>query len=92
MTLAKIWWNEVFQEAYRIGFQQGLQQGIKLGEIQALSRTIQTQLTQKFGELPEELKQAISQANLDTLNQIAANIFIVTSLEEVKAYLSEEVS
>ena len=80
MTLAEIWKNE------------GLQQGLQEGEKQALSRTTLTQLTQKFGELPEELKQAINQADMEALNYITSNIFTLTSLDEVKGYLSGGVS
>ncbi|WP_341301330.1 DUF4351 domain-containing protein [Lysinibacillus sp. FSL H8-0500] len=79
MTLAEIWKNE--------GWEEGLQQGIQQGEIKALSRTVLILLTQKFGELPEELKQAINQANTKALNSITANIFTINSLTEVRAYL-----
>ena len=80
MTLAEIWKNE--------GLQQGIQQGMQQGEKQALSRTTQTLLTQKFGELPEELKQVINQADMEVLNRIMSNVFTIATLDEVKDYLS----
>lgn len=91
MTLAEIWknegWEEGLQQGVQQGLQQGLQQGVQQGEIKALSRTVLILLTQKFGELPEELEQAINQANTKALNSITANIFAINSLAEVKAYL-----
>ena len=84
MTLAEIWKNEGLQE----GLQQGLHKGLRQGERNALSQMAIVQLTQKFGELPEELKQAISQANVEVLNEIVANIFTISSLDDAKSYLS----
>lgn len=66
---------------------EGREEGRQEGEMKALSNTVTTLLTQKFGELPDELKQKISQANMEALNQIVENIFIFSSLDEVKGYL-----
>ncbi|KOY82756.1 Rpn family recombination-promoting nuclease/putative transposase [Lysinibacillus macroides] len=79
MTLAEILRNE--------GREEGRQEGRQEGEMQALSRMTIIQLTQKFGELPEELKHRISQANIEALNQIVSNIFTISDLDEVKGYL-----
>lgn len=75
MTLAEIWRNE------------GLQEGQQVGEMKALSNMAVTLLTQKCGELPNELKQLINQANAEALNQLVSNIFTIQDLDEVKNYL-----
>lgn len=80
MTLAEMWKNE------------GIQQCLQQGEKKALSRMALTLLTQRFGDLPRKVQQAIDQANMETLNHITFNNFTLKDLDEVEVYLSGEVS
>jgi hypothetical protein len=78
MTLADILREE--------GMQEGLQKGRQEGASQALAKTALNQLTEKFGALPEHLKENIRQADLATLETILQNIFKYQSLDEVKKF------
>ncbi|WP_264989122.1 DUF4351 domain-containing protein, partial [Lysinibacillus piscis] len=79
--------QEGLQQGLEQGLQEGLEQGLQEGEMKALSRMIMIQLTQKFGELPKELKHVINQANMEALNNVVSNIFMIDSLDEVKKHL-----
>lgn len=79
MTLADILREE--------GMQEGLEKGRQEGASQALAKTALNQLTEKFGALPEHLKENIRQADLATLENILQNIFKYQSLDEVKKFL-----
>ncbi|MCB7078618.1 DUF4351 domain-containing protein, partial [Caldibacillus thermoamylovorans] len=78
MTLADILREE--------GMQEGLEKGRQEGASQALAKTALNQLTEKFGALPEHLKENIRQADLATLETILQNIFKYQSLDEVKKF------
>jgi flagellar biosynthesis/type III secretory pathway protein FliH len=78
MTLADILREE--------GMQEGLEKGRQEGASQALAKTALNQLTEKFGALPEDLRENIRQADLATLETILQNIFKYQSLDEVKKF------
>lgn len=77
MTLADILREE--------GMQEGLQKGRKEG-VQALSKIALQQLTDKYGTLPEDLRENIRQADLATLETILQNIFKYQNIDEVKKF------
>ncbi|WP_346200975.1 Rpn family recombination-promoting nuclease/putative transposase [Caldifermentibacillus hisashii] len=77
MTLADILREEGMQE----GLQKGRQEGV-----QALSKIALQQLTDKYGTLPEDLKENIRQADLATLETILQNIFKYQNIDEVKKF------
>ena len=76
MTLAKMWREEGIME-----------KGRKLGKTEALSEVALLQLTNKLGTLPQDMKDAISQADLSTLQLILTNIFSIKNLDEVRRYI-----
>lgn len=75
MTLAEMWREE------------GMEKGRKLGKTEALSEVALLQLTNKLGALPQDMKDAISQADLPTLQLILTNIFSINKLDEVRRYI-----
>ena len=58
-----------------------------LGKTEALSDVALLQLTNKLGVLPQDMKDAISQANLPTLQLILINIFSIKNLDKVRRYI-----
>ena len=64
-----------------------LEKGRQLGKTEALSEVALLQLTNKLGALPQDMKDAISQADLPTLQLILTNIFSIKNLDEVRRYI-----
>ena len=85
MTLADILREEGMQE----GLEKGLQKGRQEGASQALAKTALQQLTEKFGALPEDLKEDIKEADLATLETILQNIFKYQSIDDVKKFFEQ---
>ena len=83
MTLAEMWRDEGMQK----GLEKGIDKGSKLGKTEALSEVALLQLTNKLGALPQDMKDAISQADLPTLQLILTNIFSIKNLDEVRRYI-----
>ncbi len=67
------------QKGMEQGLQQGLQKGLQKGEALALER----QLTLKFGELPEGVRQRIAEADADTLIVWLERVLTANSLDGV---------
>jgi flagellar biosynthesis/type III secretory pathway protein FliH len=89
MTLADILREEGMQEGLEKGLQKGRQEGLEKGRqegVQALSNIALQQLTEKFGTLPEDLKENIRETDLATLETILQNIFKYQSIDEVKKF------
>jgi len=90
MTLADILREEGMQEGLQKGIKEGLEKGLQKGRqegaSQALSKTALQLLTEKFGTLPEDLKENIKGAELGTLETILQNIFKYQNLDEVKKF------
>ena len=87
MTLAEMWRDEGMQKGMQKGLEKGIDKGRKLGKTEALSEVALLQLTNKLGALPQDMKDAISQADLPTLQLILTNIFSIKSLDEVRRYI-----
>ena len=85
MTLADILREEDMQE----GLEKGLQKGRQEGASQALAKTALQLLTEKFGALPEDLKEDIKEADLATLETILQNIFKYQSIDDVKKFFEQ---
>ncbi|MEN0660274.1 Rpn family recombination-promoting nuclease/putative transposase [Caldifermentibacillus hisashii] len=81
MTLADILREE--------GMQEGLEKGRQEGASQALAKTALQLLTEKFGALPEDLRENIRQADLATLETILQNIFKYQSIDDVKKFFEQ---
>ncbi|PAC36941.1 Rpn family recombination-promoting nuclease/putative transposase [Caldifermentibacillus hisashii] len=81
MTLADILREE--------GMQEGLEKGRQEGASQALAKTALQLLTEKFGALPEDLKEDIKEADLATLETILQNIIKYQSIDDVKKFFEQ---
>ncbi|MCM3054016.1 MULTISPECIES: Rpn family recombination-promoting nuclease/putative transposase [Bacillaceae] len=81
MTLADILREEDMQE--------GLEKGRQEGASQALAKTALQLLTEKFGALPEDLKEDIKEADLATLETLLQNIFKYQSIDDVKKFFEQ---
>ena len=79
MTLAEILRQE--------GLEMGLEKGLEIGGAKALSETAVLILTEKFGSLPKEMKEAIYQADLDSLKVLVMNSYKFEKIEEVRRYI-----
>ena len=89
MTLADILREEGMQEGLEKGIKEGLEKGRQEGASQALAKTALNQLTEKFGALPEDLKEDIKEADLATLETILQNIFKYQSIDDVKKFFEQ---
>ena len=94
MTLAEVLRQEGMQEGIQKGIQKGIQEGIQKGRQEerkeTLSKTYKTAirlLTKRFGKLPEDLRNKMSQVELENLEIIIESIFDFESLEDVKKYI-----
>jgi flagellar biosynthesis/type III secretory pathway protein FliH len=69
-----------FAERFREeGMQQGIQQGMQQGEARVLERL----LTRKFGALPEDARQRITEADEPTLLAWSERVLSASRLEDV---------
>lgn len=75
MTLAEVFRNEGFEE------------GIEKGETRAFARVAIKSLTRKFGILPAEYREKLSQLDLITLETLTDEIDAFKTIEDVKKFL-----
>lgn len=76
MTLAEMWKEE--------GFEKGKEEG----KSETLTEVALLLLTNKFGELPQDVKTAIASAEAITLQVVLTNIFSIESIDEVRRYFN----
>lgn len=79
MTMADKWREE--------GWEKGLAQGLEKGKSDALARTAIHLLTERFGKLPQDMKDAITKSDITSLQLLLSNIFRYETLEDVNKYL-----
>lgn len=79
MTLA-----EVLREE---GFEEGIEKGIEEGEIKTLIKMAIKLLTQKFGVMPADYSEAITNLNSTNLEMLIEGIKGFENLEDVKKFL-----
>lgn len=63
------------------GLQEGMQQGMQEGEARILLR----QLTLRFGELPENVRIRVANADADTLLRWSERVLTADTIEDVLA-------
>ena len=80
MTLA-----EVLREE---GFEKGIEEGIEKGETRAYSKIAVKALSKKFGILPTEYREKLSQLDLIALETLNEEIDNFKSIEDVKKFLA----
>lgn len=79
MTLADQWREE--------GLQKGIEKGKQIGKEEALAEVAANQLTERFGKLPLDVKEAIMQADSIALGLLLSNIFRYEAVEDVWKYI-----
>lgn len=79
MTLADQWREE--------GIQKGIEKGKQIGKEEALAEVAANQLTERFGKLPLDIRQAIMEADSIALGLLLSNIFRYESVEDVWKYI-----
>jgi len=78
---------QVFKEE---GREEGIKEGKEEGRKEELQNTLLVLTNKKFAvdKIPEEIEQAIANANMEKLRNAMNNIFEIKSMEELKQYLS----
>lgn len=79
MTMADRWREE--------GMVQGMERGKEIGRVEALSKTVFTLLTEKFGKVPQDIQDGISKQSAIELEILLSNIFRYESVDDVRKYL-----
>ncbi|MFA5632441.1 MAG: hypothetical protein WC997_13080 [Porticoccaceae bacterium] len=67
----------------RRAIEKGMEKGIQIGEDRGRSAMLSRQLQLKFGELPDELRQRLDQANEAELDVWAERILFAENIEKV---------
>ena len=67
--------------------EEGIEKGIEKGKVDALSEVAVNQLTERFGELPLEIKDGIANADTVALQLLLSNIFRYESIDDVRRYI-----
>ncbi|WP_438315178.1 hypothetical protein [Sporosarcina sp. FA9] len=83
MTLADMWKEEGAQQ----GLQQGLQQGMEKGGVAALSETAIQILIDRFGKVPQDIKDGIVNSDTVTLKLLVVNSFKFQEVDEARRYI-----
>lgn len=88
MTLAEVLRKEGYEDGIEQGREEGIEKGIEKGETKALVKTVMKLLTKKFGVLPADYREKISQLDVITLEMIIDEIWDCDSLVTIEKYLS----
>ena len=67
------------------GREEGIEKGIEKGEIKLLTKL----LVKKFGILPADIIQKLSESSIEKLEAIGEAIFEISSIQELEGYLEE---
>lgn len=82
----------IFEKGLEKGLLQGMEKGLLRGREEGLLDSLRTTagklVIKKFKDVPAEYMDEINKANAHVLNRVIENIFDITSLEELEAFLS----
>jgi flagellar biosynthesis/type III secretory pathway protein FliH len=84
MTLAESLRDEGFEK----GIEKGLEQGIEKGEARAFLKMAVKKLSNKFGILPAEYREKLSQLDSINLETFIDEIDNFTTIEDVRKFLA----
>lgn len=87
MTLAEMWRDEGMQQGLQQGLQQGMQQGLEKGGISALSETAIQLLIERFGKVPQDIKEGIVNSDTAALKLLLVNSFKFQEIDEARRYI-----
>ena len=74
--------QKVRQEARREGRQEGRQEGLQEGEIKTLRKVVRQMLRQRFGPVPQVVRQRIQEMSSSELTKLTRRILTANSLQE----------
>jgi len=69
------------------GLMQGSRQGRKQGRVQEAINLVVRQLTKRFGDLPDDLRVAISGLSLTVLEDLSEALLDFSNLADLQAWL-----
>jgi len=83
MTWAEKMEVEYTEKGVRKGLQEGVAQGIAQG-VEALHRVVLRLLSQRFGSVPEPVRQKVEAIDsIDSLSRLAAKVLEVQSIDDM---------
>ena len=85
LTWPERWKQEGLQEGMQQGIQQGIQQGMQQGMQEGEARVLLRQLALRFGELPEDVRSRVADADADTLLRWSEQVLTADTIEDVLA-------
>jgi len=78
------WAEQLKKEGLEMGLERGLEQGREQGREQGARQTLLRQLRVRFGPLSDDVKRRVEAIrSLERLNEIAEQILVARSLEEM---------
>ena len=80
-----------YQEIINKGMQQGMQQGLEQGRREESQKLLLKQLTRRFGELNEGLRQNIASLSLEQSENLAEMIFDFETLSDLEKWLETNI-
>ncbi|MBE1557093.1 Rpn family recombination-promoting nuclease/putative transposase [Sporosarcina limicola] len=91
MTMAEMWMEEGMEKGMEKGLEKGmkkgLEKGLEKGGAAALSETAIQLLTEKFGKVPQDMKDGISKTDTAILKLLLVNSFRFQELDEARKYI-----
>jgi hypothetical protein len=79
MAMADVWREE--------GMIKGIEKGIELGKAAVLSETALQVLIEKFGKVPQDIKEGITKADSAALQLLIVNSFKFEEIGEARKYI-----
>ncbi|WP_438315192.1 Rpn family recombination-promoting nuclease/putative transposase [Sporosarcina sp. FA9] len=91
MTMAETWMEEGMEKGLKKGMEEGMEKGILKGREEggasALSETAIQLLTEKFGKIPQDMKDGISKTDTAILKLLLVNSFKFQEIDEARKYI-----
>lgn len=81
-NIMKTFIDEYIEQGMQKGMQEGMQEGMQQGA-QRINKILSTQLTLRFGTLPQWATEKIDGADMDTLEQWCLKLLSAEKLDEV---------
>lgn len=66
---------------------EGFLKGLEEGGVAALSEVTIQMLIEKFGKVPQDIKDGIMNSDMATLKVVLRNIFRYESVEDIRKYI-----
>ena len=83
MTLADMWREEGMEK----GMEKGMAKGMEKGGAAALSETAIQMLIERFGKVPQDIKDGITNSDTAALKLLLINSFKFQEVDEARRYI-----